>query len=246
MEFFRCCILESVRFSLMWDIICVINAIYLSHWLFCIHFLYGMCVNLLLGTHTISTRFGSWNRVWHEMQTHYFSCTGGLSVVSTKSVGTHYVELVFLHPVGSAGHVMHFGVSGVRNVDAWFFMLEWDRYRFYEKLTGTHYTKLVFLHLVGWTSHVVHSGVSGLWDIDSLFFMLGWARCCFHKKRNGTHYTELVFLHLVGSTGHIVHSGAIGPLFFILGGPDAVSIKSAPGQVMPSLCFCIRWNLWIT
>jgi hypothetical protein len=31
-----------------------------------------------------------------------------------------------LHPMGSAGHLLHFYVSGVRNVDALFFMIEWN------------------------------------------------------------------------------------------------------------------------
>jgi hypothetical protein len=28
-----------------------------------------------------------------------------------KRTGTHYAEVMLLHSVGSAGHVMHFGVS---------------------------------------------------------------------------------------------------------------------------------------
>jgi hypothetical protein len=38
------------------------------------------------------------------------------------SAGTHYAKLVFLHLVGSAGHVMHSGASRVRKVDVVFFM----------------------------------------------------------------------------------------------------------------------------
>jgi hypothetical protein len=40
-----------------------------------------------------------------------------------KQVGTRYAKIVFLHPVGSAGHIVHSSASGVRNVDAIFFLL---------------------------------------------------------------------------------------------------------------------------
>jgi hypothetical protein len=49
-----------------------------------------------------------------------------------KRVGTSYIELVFLHPVGYAGPVVHSGASGARYIDALFFILVWDRYRFHQ------------------------------------------------------------------------------------------------------------------
>jgi hypothetical protein len=37
-----------------------------------------------------------------------------------KGVDTHYTEIVFLHLVGSTGHVVHSRASGARNIDALF------------------------------------------------------------------------------------------------------------------------------
>jgi hypothetical protein len=39
---------------------------------------------------------------------------------------TYYAELVFLQPMGSTGHIVHFGACGVPNIDVLFFMLGWD------------------------------------------------------------------------------------------------------------------------
>jgi hypothetical protein len=83
-------------------------------------------------------------------------------------------ELVFLHLVGSVGHIVHSGASGAQNFDALFFMLGWDR-RFDKKNTGTCYAERVLLHPVGSTGHIVHSGASGPPDTEALFFMLEWA-----------------------------------------------------------------------
>jgi hypothetical protein len=71
-----------------------------------------------------------------------------------KPTRTHYVELVFLLLMGYAGHIVHYGASGARNVDALFFMVRWDLYGFDKKRTATRYADLVFLHPVGSVGHV--------------------------------------------------------------------------------------------
>jgi hypothetical protein len=69
---------------------------------------------------------------------------------------------MFLHPVGSVGHVVPFGVSGAQNMDVLFFMLGSDWYRFHKRRVGTHYAELVFLHPMGYADHVVHYGAFGV------------------------------------------------------------------------------------
>jgi hypothetical protein len=81
---------------------------------------------------------------------------------------------MFLHPVGSTGHVVHCGAYGAQNVDAPFFLLVWDRYRYHKKCAGTRYTKPISLLPVGYAGHIVHSGASGVRNNNALFCMLGW------------------------------------------------------------------------
>jgi hypothetical protein len=72
-----------------------------------------------------------------------------------------YAELVFLHPVEYAGHIVHSCASIVRNIDALYFVLGWDWYGFHKRCAVTRYIELVFLHPVGSAGHIVHSAEFG-------------------------------------------------------------------------------------
>jgi hypothetical protein len=81
--------------------------------------------------------------------------------------------------------------------------------------------------------------------------MLGWDRYGFDKKHIVTPNAELVFLHPVVSPGHIVHFGASGArnidaLYFMLRCDWCDFHKKRVGQVTSNLCFCIRWDMWVT
>jgi hypothetical protein len=77
-----------------------------------------------------------------------------------KCIGTHYAELLFLYPVGSEGHIGHFGASGERITDTIFFKVRWGRYGFDKKRFRTRYAKFLISHLVGSVGQVVHSDAS--------------------------------------------------------------------------------------
>jgi hypothetical protein len=69
-------------------------------------------------------------------------------------------QILFFHPGGDAGHIVHSSASGVRNIDTIFFLLGWELYGCQKKCGGTHDAELVFLHPVGSAGHIVHSGAS--------------------------------------------------------------------------------------
>jgi tetrahydromethanopterin S-methyltransferase subunit E len=59
------------------------------------------------------------------------------------------LNFCFLHLLGSTIHIVYSSASGVRNVDALFFMLVWVCSCFDKNCTGTCYAEVVFLHPIG-------------------------------------------------------------------------------------------------
>jgi hypothetical protein len=133
---------------------------------------------------------------------------------------TRYAKLVFLHPVESAGYVVHSDASIAQNISALFFMLGTAQYIFKKSAPGTLRQTCVF----------ASGGICGSrsafrcdWGMRCrcTFFRLRWDRCGFQKKAHQDTLCRTCGLHSVGYAGHLVHSRASGArkvdaLFFML------------------------------
>jgi hypothetical protein len=60
-----------------------------------------------------------------------------------KRIRTRYAELVLLHPVGAAGHIVHSGASGAQNVDTIFSIR-----------SGVEQIRLYLCFCIWWDLHV--------------------------------------------------------------------------------------------
>jgi hypothetical protein len=89
-----------------------------------------------------------------------FWSSGGLVWILQKAYRDTLCRPFVLHPVGSAGHIVHSRASEPRNIDALFFIIRWTWCDFHKKYGMTLYFKLMFLHPVGSAHHVVHSCAS--------------------------------------------------------------------------------------
>jgi hypothetical protein len=110
-----------------------------------------------------------------------------------KRFSTCYAELLFFHPVRSAGQVVHFGESGERIIETIFFKISWGRYGFDKKRFRTRYAELLFSHPVRYAGQVVHFGASLERIIDTLFFKLGCDQNGFPKSASGHVMLNFIF-----------------------------------------------------
>jgi hypothetical protein len=99
--------------------------------------------------------------------------------------GTRYVELLFLHPVGSARHVVH-SVRLRHETSMHYFSCSGGTSTDLTKSASGHVgPNFCFLHPEGSVGNIVHSDASWAQNVNTLFFMLGWDQYGFEKITTG-------------------------------------------------------------
>jgi hypothetical protein len=86
-----------------------------------------------------------------------------------KRAGSQCAKCVFLHLLGSMGHVVHSGASGMQNVDALFFILGKDHMDSPKACRDMLHQICVFASSGICGSHC-HSGASGVRNFDALIY----------------------------------------------------------------------------
>jgi hypothetical protein len=200
------------------------------------------CGGTCYAEHVFLHPMGSAGQVVHsaksvrETSTHYFLCSGGPGMV--------------LHPVGSAGHIVHY-VASVCETSTHYFSYSGGPGAVSKKVhRDTLCRTCVFISGVICGSRSALRYIQGTKHRHTIFHSRV-EPMRFPKKSGRTRYAELAFLHPMGSAGQVVHSAVSGRetsthYFLCSGRPGAVFLKSVPGHVTPNLCFCIRWDLWVT
>jgi hypothetical protein len=168
-----------------------------------------------------------------------------------KHIETSYAKHVFLHPVGSASHVVHSDASWAWNGNTLFFIIGWDQYGFGKKCVGTSYVEHMFLYLVESAGHVVHSGASGHKMATHYFSCSGGIGTVLTKSKMGHVMPNLCFASygICGSRSAfccIQGRETLTHYFSCSGGIDTNLIKNASRHITTNLFFCIRWDLWAT
>jgi hypothetical protein len=125
---------------------------------------------------------------------------------------------VFLHSVGSVGHVVQSRASEARNIKICVLATggicgslttfgcvgatKHQRTIFYARVGLLQISQKAHHDTLCQTCIFASGGICGshsaFWCVQGvkrrhLFFMVGWPRCCFHKKVSEIHYAELVF-----------------------------------------------------